>query len=169
MSTVCNRRKTFRLCYSLCLGGSSYFGADFRFFFYLSTLTAARWHTIETDVKRSIWSSAIQSADWRKMLHVINRGILINPVRRSDDARLKSSKFVVVLRNLFLANKIKASPLANKINIPIVIGGISSMTLKLKAKDWLRISEPSEYVVFNALDVTFRPDIVLSTVEDNIF
>lgn len=69
------------------------------------------------------------------MLHVINRGILINPVRRSDDARLKSSKFVVVLRNLFLANKIKASPLANKINIPIVIGGISSMTLKLKAKD----------------------------------
>ena len=69
------------------------------------------------------------------MLHVINSGILINPVRRSEVARLHSNKFVVVLRHLFLANNIKTSPLAIKINIPIVIGGISSMTLKLKAKD----------------------------------
>lgn len=69
------------------------------------------------------------------MLHVINSGILINPVRRSDVARLHNNKFVVVLRHLFLANNTNTSPLAIRINIPIVIGGISSMALKLKAKD----------------------------------
>lgn len=73
------------------------------------------------------------------MLHVINSGILSNPVRRSEKARLHSNKFVIVLRNRFLANKIKTSPLANRINIPIVIDGISSTTLKLKARDRLFI------------------------------
>jgi len=69
------------------------------------------------------------------MLHVTNSGILINPVRRSDKARLHSKKFVIVLRHLFLANNTKTSPLAIKISSPIVIGGISSIALKLKAKD----------------------------------
>lgn len=90
---------------------------------------------METDVKRSIRSSEMQTADWRRMLHVTYSGMLTSPVRRSEKTRLHSNRFVIVLRCFFLATKTSTSPLANIISNPSVIGGMSSFALNPSGKD----------------------------------
>lgn len=99
--------------------------------FYLSTLITKRWQTVETEVNRSIWSAEMQSPDWCKILHVMNSGMLANPVRRSERARLHSNRFVIVLKCFFFNTRINTSPLTRTINTPSIIGGTSSFALKL--------------------------------------
>ena len=99
--------------------------------FYLSTLITKRWQTVETEVNRSIWSAEMQSPDWCKILHVMNSGMLANPVRRSERARLHSNRFVIVLKCFFFNTRINTSPLTRTINTPSIIGGTSSFALKV--------------------------------------
>lgn len=93
---------------------------------YLSVVTAIRWHTIDTEMKRDISSSARQTADCRIILHVINIGTATRPVSRSDVARLHSSKLVIERRYFFFAIKSKTKPLTVKIKTAKTIAGISA-------------------------------------------
>ena len=102
----------------------------------------------------------MQSPDWRKILHVMYSGMLTSPVRRSEKARLHNNTFVFVLKWLFFKIRIKTSPLVRTINIPNVIGGMSSFALKLSdfgncdaLFDWR--DEMSGSVLLMALDKAF--------------
>ena len=93
---------------------------------YLSVVTAIRWHTIDTEMKRDISSSARQTADCRIILHVINIGTATRPVSRSDVARLHSSKLVIDRRYFFFAINSKTKPLTVRIKRAWTIAGISA-------------------------------------------
>lgn len=72
----------------------------------------------------------MQTADWRKMLQVINSGTDTRPVRRSDKARLHSSKLVLDLRCFFLNIKIKTNVLTKIINTASTSGRTSALGSK---------------------------------------
>ena len=96
------------------------------YFHYLSITTDIRWDTIEAEMKRDNCSSVRQTANLRMMLHVINSGTETKPVRRSDKARLHSSRLVMDLKYVFFATIIKAKLLMMTINTANAIAGTST-------------------------------------------
>ena len=72
----------------------------------------------------------MQTADWRKMLQVTNSGTDTRPVRRSDKARLHSSKLVLDLRYFFFNTKTKTNVLTKIINTASTRGRTSALGSK---------------------------------------
>lgn len=77
-------------------------------------------------MNRDNCSSVRQTANPRMMLHVINSGTETRPVRRSDKARLHSSRLVMDLKYIFLATKIKTKLLVMTMNVAKAIAGTST-------------------------------------------